>query len=394
MATFSIILICLIIFLKERVLLCLSQEDDDVVRRAEDVRMMLRHHRVNELRRYVVREEKHVCDTCLNAAIYKVLGDCDIALPYFERCDAAACYQLIRFDPEKLLVHHAHCLQQTQNHERAVRILSRVLIQHTEKSEGINDMMIRLIVQRIILSRRVLGKPSDTTEAFFHRARKIFNLPYESSYQLPLDYDITFRDAKPWHDVKSNRVAVMLENNAEEIQNEFRTVMCSIDFEIDFDRDLVMGNKNGWAKYNLMKNGLWDSERCALSFPFLCSLLRNLPEFKDLLEGEVAILKLDRDVNLAPHFGPTNTRLTIHLGLITPLHGVRIRVGNETRRQLALKSIVFDDSFEHEVLWDSESTSSDNDDVSSSSRCNGNTCHHECNTEGSRYVLSLHTHNH
>ena len=169
----------------------------------------------------------------------------------------------------------------------------------------------------------------------------------------------------------------MLEEHAEEIRNEFESALCEIVFDVQFDRDICKGKRrDGWGKYNLMRNGIWNSERCATRFPFVCSLLREAPEISHLFEGEVAFLELKKGVNLLPHFGPTNTRLTIHLGLMTPPNGVKLRVGNETRRQVASKSLVFDDSFEHEVTWDEENIDTDD-----------RVCH-ECNSDGSRYICT------
>ena len=57
---------------------------------------------------------------------------------------------------------------------------------------------------------------------------------------------------------------------------------------------------------------------------------------------------------LQPHCGPTNTRLRIHVGLAVP-DGAAMRVGNETRAWVeGGESLIFDDSFEHEVWQDAD----------------------------------------
>ena len=63
--------------------------------------------------------------------------------------------------------------------------------------------------------------------------------------------------------------------------------------------------------------------------------------------------------HIAPHCGPTNHRLRLHLALsvpparadteATPRETIGIRVGNETRRWRTGSALLFDDSFEHEV---------------------------------------------
>ena len=53
--------------------------------------------------------------------------------------------------------------------------------------------------------------------------------------------------------------------------------------------------------------------------------------------------------HLRPHCGSTNTRLTCHLGVIVP-GGARVRVGDEWREWREGECLVFDDSWEHEVV--------------------------------------------
>src|SRR5262249_7897417 len=59
--------------------------------------------------------------------------------------------------------------------------------------------------------------------------------------------------------------------------------------------------------------------------------------------------------HIPPHCGVSNVFLTAHLGLIVPQR-CRIRVGNETRCWSEGRGFVFDDSFEHEVWNESDST--------------------------------------
>jgi beta-hydroxylase len=62
--------------------------------------------------------------------------------------------------------------------------------------------------------------------------------------------------------------------------------------------------------------------------------------------------------HIPPHGGPYKGVLRYHLGLIVP--GVpgscRIRVGNDVRPWAEGKSLVFDDTFEHEAWNDSDGT--------------------------------------
>ena len=58
---------------------------------------------------------------------------------------------------------------------------------------------------------------------------------------------------------------------------------------------------------------------------------------------------------IASHCGPSNTKLTIHLGLVVP-PGCGMRVSREARSWEEGKCLVFDDSFEHESWNRSSST--------------------------------------
>ena len=63
---------------------------------------------------------------------------------------------------------------------------------------------------------------------------------------------------------------------------------------------------------------------------------------------------ISANTTIPPHAGPTNSRLRAHLGLVVPKKGeVSIRVGNETVGWKPGKWTIIDDSFEHEILNDS-----------------------------------------
>ena len=60
-------------------------------------------------------------------------------------------------------------------------------------------------------------------------------------------------------------------------------------------------------------------------------------------------LLLKTGTHIRTHTGPSNERLRLHLTLIHS-GGARIRVGNEWRTWQEGKAIIFDDSWEHEVI--------------------------------------------
>uniref|UniRef100_A0A8C7NC12 Aspartate beta-hydroxylase n=1 Tax=Oncorhynchus kisutch TaxID=8019 RepID=A0A8C7NC12_ONCKI len=56
-----------------------------------------------------------------------------------------------------------------------------------------------------------------------------------------------------------------------------------------------------------------------------------------------------------PHTGPTNCRLRMHLGLVIPKTGCKIRLVTFPQAWEEGKVLIFDDSFEHEVWQDADS---------------------------------------
>lgn len=58
--------------------------------------------------------------------------------------------------------------------------------------------------------------------------------------------------------------------------------------------------------------------------------------------------RLEPGTHIQPHHGLLNTRLICHLPLIAPA-GCALRVGNETREWQTGKTLIFDDSIEHEA---------------------------------------------
>jgi aspartyl/asparaginyl beta-hydroxylase (cupin superfamily) len=70
--------------------------------------------------------------------------------------------------------------------------------------------------------------------------------------------------------------------------------------------------------------------------------------------GQAYLSVLRGDTHITRHFGPTNTRLRCHVGLVVP-DGARIRIGEETYRWEEGKCLIFDDSFDHEV-WNEASS--------------------------------------
>lgn len=110
----------------------------------------------------------------------------------------------------------------------------------------------------------------------------------------------------------------------------------------------------GWTEYVLFGTGSSSTDSDA---PFTKSLLRrHVGTSVSLAEaggGEVIFSRLAPHTHIEAHCGPTNLRWTAHLGLVVPTNGrCQIRVGREWHSWQVGKILLFDDSFEHEVVND------------------------------------------
>lgn len=99
-------------------------------------------------------------------------------------------------------------------------------------------------------------------------------------------------------------------------------------------------------------------ERCKVT-QALCTVLRSASEVNGVVvgadgtetkpQGQVTVFRLTPGSRVLPHVGVTNKRLVLQFPL-RGFEGVRIRVGDTWRSYEEGHAMVFDDSFEHEVL--------------------------------------------
>jgi len=126
----------------------------------------------------------------------------------------------------------------------------------------------------------------------------------------------------------------------------------------DDHRVVSAGGK--WTEYVLFGTGASENGDNN-DAPFTKRLLRNcIPDAISLAEsggGEVIFSKLAPRTRIEAHCGPTNLRLTAHLGLVIPAEEAgecNIRIKNEWHRWETGKVMLFDDSYEHEIRNDTD----------------------------------------
>ncbi len=108
-----------------------------------------------------------------------------------------------------------------------------------------------------------------------------------------------------------------------------------------------------WSSIHLYKDS--QSTRHTARFPKIQQAVESVDLVRvDGIPMEVLFSRLRPGAHIPPHFGLTNTRLTVHLPLIVP-DGCAIRIGPDIYHWCESEIVAFDDSFEHEA-WNRSQT--------------------------------------
>jgi len=183
--------------------------------------------------------------------------------------------------------------------------------------------------------------------------------------------------AKPWHDPEGFLMCRMLEANYATIRAEYDAYIDKLANRKDWDdSDTTPGLGDVGAREGalhdggLAKSGRWREVPLFTNCTLQREYAAQFPETVQILQthcrdatglalcggGDVILSVLTPGTRLRPHCGPSNSRLTCHLGIRVPKtvrEGCRIRVAAEEPRGWEEgKCVVFDDSFEHEVEFD------------------------------------------
>jgi aspartate beta-hydroxylase len=148
--------------------------------------------------------------------------------------------------------------------------------------------------------------------------------------------------AQPWHDAARFPVVAGLERNARHILLEAQALEDSL-FRDEAEN---IGRAGRWSVCSLYERGRKRKEICSR-----CPTVTAVVEADRRVTTRIGMIyfsRLDANSRVAPHKGPTNMRLRCHFGIEIP-EGCGIRVGGVEARWEQGRSIVFDDSFEHEV---------------------------------------------
>ncbi|XP_074843242.1 aspartyl/asparaginyl beta-hydroxylase isoform X3 [Carettochelys insculpta] len=177
---------------------------------------------------------------------------------------------------------------------------------------------------------------------------------FASVWQRSL-YNVNGLKAQPWWTAKETgytELVKSLEKNWKLIRDEGLAVMDK-GKGLFLPEDENLREKGDWSQFTLWQQGRKNENACK-SVPKTCALLERFPEATGCRRGQVKYSIMHPGTHVWPHTGPTNCRLRMHLGLVIPKEGCRIRCAKENRTWEEGKVLIFDDSFEHEVWQDAD----------------------------------------
>ncbi|XP_047584051.1 aspartyl/asparaginyl beta-hydroxylase isoform X6 [Lutra lutra] len=178
---------------------------------------------------------------------------------------------------------------------------------------------------------------------------------FASVWQRSL-YNVHGLKAQPWWTPKETgytELVKSLERNWKLIRDEGLAVMDKAK-GLFLPEDENLREKGDWSQFTLWQQGRKNENACK-GAPKTCSLLDKFPETTGCRRGQIKYSVMHPGTHVWPHTGPTNCRLRMHLGLVIPKKGCKIRCANETKTWEEGKVLIFDDSFEHEVWQDAAS---------------------------------------
>uniref|UniRef100_I3K6Z0 Aspartate beta-hydroxylase n=1 Tax=Oreochromis niloticus TaxID=8128 RepID=I3K6Z0_ORENI len=178
---------------------------------------------------------------------------------------------------------------------------------------------------------------------------------FASLWQRSL-YNVNGLKAQPWWTAKETGytdLVKVLERNWKTIRDEALAVLDQNTGHFVPEEENLR-EKGDWGQYTLWQQGRKVGNACQ-GVPKTCALLERFPEATGCKRGQIKFSVMQPGTHVWPHTGPTNCRLRMHLGLVIPKRGCKIRCTNETRYWEEGKVLIFDDSFEHEVWQEAES---------------------------------------
>jgi len=147
--------------------------------------------------------------------------------------------------------------------------------------------------------------------------------------------------SRPWHEPRDFPIVAYLESHFSEIRAELLAIT---DFHAESER---IGRTGDWDVAFLYERGRRHDDVCA-ACPVTTRGIETHPTVRTMA-GLIYVSRLRAHTHIDAHRGPTNVRVRCHLGIEVPAGDCAIRVGDDTRRWVEGRCLVFDDYFEHEA---------------------------------------------
>ncbi|XP_072544091.1 aspartyl/asparaginyl beta-hydroxylase-like isoform X2 [Salminus brasiliensis] len=199
-----------------------------------------------------------------------------------------------------------------------------------------------------------LQRMGDANEAYDWYETGYQHGHFASLWQRSL-YNVQGLQAQPWWTAKETGytdLVRMLERNWMTIRDEALAVL-DARRGLFLPEDENLRETGDWGQFTLWQQGKKVSSSCQ-SVPKTCAFLERYPEATSCKRGQIKFSVMQPGTHVWPHTGPTNCRLRMHLGLVIPRTGCRIRCTNQTKEWEEGKVLIFDDSFEHEVWQEAD----------------------------------------
>jgi aspartate beta-hydroxylase len=152
--------------------------------------------------------------------------------------------------------------------------------------------------------------------------------------------------ALEWHPSSQFDWATMLDENFPAIKDEYDRVVKD---QPNLERISSNVSEGGeWNTFYLYNQGKRIDENCN-QCPITTRIVESIPSLMSNCGlGYVYFSVIRPGTHITSHSGPTNLRLRCHLPLYVP-EGCAMRVGSTVKQWEQGKSVIFDDSFDHEV---------------------------------------------
>ena len=185
---------------------------------------------------------------------------------------------------------------------------------------------------------------SDRLRAYLRGARDAAHRVQPPHERQRPDWYFPTLTGRPWHDADAFSWVKRLEAAAPSIRSEMEAVRRARSLDVHPVQPKLVAS-GSWLTFSLFAFGRRIEKNCARC-PETTKVVETIPGATEA--GLVYFSALSPHTHVAPHAGPTNTRLRCHLALAVP-DGCTLTVGGEERSWEEGRCLVFDDSFEHEA---------------------------------------------